>query len=127
MILIINKNKQYKIESAIQSMCKFKVIITPKDQKQSEEFAELTIKEMILPFIPSIGEKISFLRDPVECDEYNPPLTLGNIDMTIECIDSEGKAEHPQIIWNKILLNNVFEVKDAHHRPTGAYLYAVQV
>lgn len=80
-----------------------KLIIESKDEMQLDlEFASIEI-DMKMGAYPSIGEKISFINNPGECDIENIPAALGDINKTIECIDKNNKLVYPKTVWRQFL------------------------
>jgi len=103
-----------------------KLIIESKDEIQLDlEFASIEIN-MEMGVVPSIGEKISFINNPGECDIENIPAALGDINKTIECIDKNNKLVYPKTVWRQFLLDKAFIINDLHHRTDAIYLFATQ-
>jgi len=104
-----------------------KLIIEPKNATQLDlEFAYIEIN-MIAGFVPHIGEKISFINNPGECDIENIPAALGDINKTIECIDRDNNQINPKVVWKEFLLNKAFVINDLHHRTDAIYLFTTQM
>lgn len=103
-----------------------KLIIESKDEIQLDlEFASIEI-DMKMGAYPSIGEKISFINDPGECDIENIPSALGDVNKTLECIDKDNNRVDSKSAWRKFLLDRAFVINDLHHRTDAIYLFATQ-